>query len=140
MAGSLPFLETALTMARGPCRFRRLPVVFAGGNKNRSSFAGTAAPGPICGPITCAPGVAPQTPSSERRGRQRIHMFQDTEVWFTMGGSLKHGRSRRKSELRRPYADAVVAWAAVIPLTTDAADGAVGRQFLSVVAEPAHLE
>ncbi len=32
----------------------------------------------------------PQTPSSARRGRQRIHIDQETGVWFTVPGSMEH--------------------------------------------------
>jgi hypothetical protein len=40
----------------------------------------------VCGPAALLwSGCArPQTPSSARRGRQRIHISQETQVWFTV--------------------------------------------------------
>ena len=64
------------------CRFdRRSPVVSVGGNKKAAAPVGTAAPGPRLWSRFPRSGVArPQTPSSARLGRQRIHMFQETWV------------------------------------------------------------
>jgi hypothetical protein len=51
-------------------------------NKKTAVPAGTAAPGPVLAPVTWSGARGPQNPASTRRGRQRIHIAQDTQVWF----------------------------------------------------------